>query len=177
MKRIVCLLLIFSCMTWSSCSEKEGCTDRDACNYDSDAEKSDDSCYYICLSEAEKQEVKDFVESALDYMDTHGVQDALDTYSDHNGIFVDGEKYIFAITTSGVNLAHGADSSLIGQDLYELQDENGKYLVQEMISISNTRGSGWLWYMWENPDTKEVERKHSYITTTRDTIMLGSGAY
>ena len=37
-----CIIIFIS----SSCSEKKGCTDATACNYNSNAEKNDDSCTY-----------------------------------------------------------------------------------------------------------------------------------
>jgi cytochrome c len=81
----------------------------------------------------------------------------------------DGEK-------KGVNVAHGARAALIGKNLIGLKDQDGKYLIQEMVDIANGPGSGWVDYKWPNPITNKIEDKSSYIEKMGD-YFVGVGIY
>lgn len=63
-------------------------------------------------------------------------------------------------------MAHGANEKLIGKNLIELKDPNGKPLIAEMVQISSKApGSGWIEYEWPHPhpQTKKIESKASYV--------------
>ena len=76
----------------------------------------------------------------------------------------------------GVNVAHGARPALIGKNLIDLKDQDGKYLVRELINIANGPGSGWFDYKWPNPITNKIEDKTSYVEKMGD-YMVGVGVY
>ena len=64
MKKLIYPLFCL-CICFSSCDDDtSGCTDENACNFDTDADSSDGSCEYVCLSEDEKARVIDFVQIA-----------------------------------------------------------------------------------------------------------------
>ena len=74
----------------------------------------------------------------------------------------------------GVNLAHGANPALVGKDLIDLQDVSGKYHVKEFLAVKT---EGWVEYLWENPKSKEIESKSTYIVRVNDGGLVGVGAY
>ncbi len=76
----------------------------------------------------------------------------------------------------GVNVAHGARPALIGKNLIDLKDQDGKYLVRELIDIANGPGHGWFDYKWPNPITSKIEDKTSYVERMGD-YMIGVGIY
>ncbi len=76
----------------------------------------------------------------------------------------------------GVNVAHGARPALIGKNLIDLKDQDGKYLVKELIDIANKKGSGWFDYKWPNPLNNKIEDKTSYVEKMGD-YMVGVGIY
>ena len=76
----------------------------------------------------------------------------------------------------GVNVAHGARPALIGKNLIDLKDQDGKYLVRELIDIANKKGSGWFDYKWPNPLNNKIEDKTSYVEKMGD-YMVGVGIY
>jgi cytochrome c len=76
----------------------------------------------------------------------------------------------------GLNVAHGARPALIGKNLIDLKDQDGKYLIREMVDIYNGPGSGWVDYKWPNPITSKIEDKSSYIEKMGD-YFVGVGAY
>jgi cytochrome c len=76
----------------------------------------------------------------------------------------------------GVNVAHGARPALIGKNLIDLKDQDGKYLIREMVDIANGKGTGWVDYKWPNPITNKIEDKSSYIEKMGE-YFVGVGIY
>jgi signal transduction histidine kinase len=90
--------------------------------------------------------------------------------------FHDRDLYPFIYDMNGVNVAHGARPALIGKNLIDLKDQDGIYLIREMIKIANGPGSGWVDYKWPNPLTNKIEDKTSYIEKMGN-YFVGVGAY
>jgi cytochrome c len=90
--------------------------------------------------------------------------------------FHDRDLYPFIYDVSGLNVAHGARPALVGKNLISLKDQDGKYLIKEMIGIATTVGSGWIDYKWPNPITNKIEDKSSYIEKLGD-YFVGVGVY
>src|ERR1019366_2690009 len=88
----------------------------------------------------------------------------------------DRDLYPFVYDLNGVNFAHGARPVLIGKDLMGLKDQDGVYLIQEMVKIANGPGSGWVNYKWPNPLTNKIEDKTSYVEKMGN-YFVGVGAY
>jgi cytochrome c len=88
--------------------------------------------------------------------------------------FHDRDLYPFIYNLDGVCVAHGARPVLIGKDLISLKDQQGKYLIQEMIAIAKEKGSGWVSYKWPHPITNKIEDKVSYIGRMDD-YFVGVG--
>ncbi len=84
--------------------------------------------------------------------------------------------HLHDMAPDGVNVAHGARPALIGKNLIDLKDQDGKYLVREMINIANGPGSGWFDYKWPNPINNKIEDKSSYVEKMGD-YMVGVGVY
>ncbi len=110
-----------------------------------------------------------------------GEQDRIDfcrTFVDHIRFFEDGSGYFFIIDNDGVCIAQGASPELEGQDLYDLQDPQGKYFIREMIDMVTSNGSGIVSYTWNNPATEDIETKSTYVTRIPETdYIIGSGYY
>jgi signal transduction histidine kinase len=123
-----------------------------------------------------KEEVVSFVNKALEYAKVNGKEKALAEFTDQNGEFAQGELYIYAYDYSGTVLAHGGNPSLVGQNLYNMEDANGVKVIQELINLAR-QGGGWLSYLWDNPTTQKNEPKLGYAVAVDDTWWLGSGTY
>jgi len=90
--------------------------------------------------------------------------------------FHDRDLYPFVYDMKGNCLAHGARPALIGKNLFDLKDQDGKYLIHEMVDIANGAGSGWVSYKWPNPLTDKIEDKASYVEKMGD-YFVGVGVY
>ena len=60
---------------------------------------------------------------------------------------------------SGKCVAHGARPALIGKNLIDLKDQDGKFLIREMVDMAKGPGSGWIAYKWPNPINNKIEDK------------------
>ncbi|HTZ01139.1 MAG TPA: cache domain-containing protein [Xanthobacteraceae bacterium] len=90
--------------------------------------------------------------------------------------FHDRDLYPFVYDMKGDCVAHGARPALIGKNLIDLKDQDGKYLIQEMVKIAEGPGSGWVDYKWPNPLTNKIEDKTSYVEKMGD-YFVGVGVY
>lgn len=90
--------------------------------------------------------------------------------------FHDRDLYPFIYDMSGTCVAHGARPALIGKNLIDLKDQDGKYLIRELVAIAKGPGSGWVDYKWPNPLTNKIEDKTSYVEKMGD-YLVGVGVY
>ncbi len=123
-----------------------------------------------------KAEAEALVKKAVAYMKEHGKDKAFAEFGNPKGKFVDRDLYIFVYDMNGKCVAHGANPKMIGKDLAEMKDPDGKAYVKERIEIARTKGKGWQDYKFTNPVTKKIENKTAYIEKA-DTFIVGSGAY
>ncbi len=88
------------------------------------------------------------------------------------GEFIQGDLYVYAISTTGVLLASGGSSSvLIDRIVLGLSDVDGKLIFKEMLEIAQNKGSGTLEYRWLNRVDHKVERKVTYFKKVGDVII------
>ncbi len=90
--------------------------------------------------------------------------------------FHDRDLYPFVYDIKGICVAHGARPALIGKNLFDLKDQDGKYLIREILDIANGSGTGWVDYKWPNPLNNKIEDKSSYIEKMGD-YAVGVGIY
>jgi len=90
--------------------------------------------------------------------------------------FHDRDLYAFIYDMSGKCVAHGARAALIGKNLIDLKDQDGKFLIREMVNMAKGPGSGWIAYKWPNPINNKIEDKLSYVEKMGD-YFVGVGVY
>ncbi|MES2263976.1 MAG: cache domain-containing protein [Pseudomonadota bacterium] len=113
------------------------------------------------------------VKEAVQYIKKNGREKAFAEFNNSKGHFVNGELYIVATSLDGVVLAHGANPKLLGKNIREIKDTDGKLFVQEQITVAKTKGSGWVDFRWPNPVTKDIEPKTVYLERMDDLLIAG----
>ncbi len=109
-----------------------------------------------------RDEAKAMVEAAIEHAKKVGTDQAFKDFTDKtNTTWHKKDLYVFAYTTQGVNVAHGANDKLVGKNLIEMKDPNGKLLIQALRDAA-AGGGGWVEYEWPHPETKKLEGKISY---------------
>ena len=125
----------------------------------------------------DRKTVEAFVQEAVAFAREHGQHAALKEFSAPTGRFQRGELYVFAYDFDGNVLAHGGNPELVGQNLIDLTDANGKAMVRTFAELAR-KGSGWGEYVWPNPDHGNAEEvKFGYVAKVDDTWWLGTGTY
>ncbi len=89
----------------------------------------------------------------------------------------DEDGYFFIYDFKGKNIAHPRKPELEGKNLFNFQDENGKYLIQELINKAK-QGGGFTRYLWDKPSSGKSAEKLGYsITLDKWEWMVGTGLY
>ena len=87
----------------------------------------------------------------------------------------DGYFYVYA--EDGLNLVHPRQPELVGQNLWNMHDADGVYVIRELTARAR-EGGGFQRYLWPKPSTGRVERKLGYaVDLPRWGWMLGTGIY
>lgn len=125
---------------------------------------------------APKDDAIALVTKAVAHVKDAGKDKALADFNDPKGAFVKGDLYVFAYTLQGVILAHPMNPKLIGKDMTEVKDSDGKLFTKDFIATVNGPGKGWVDYNWTNPTSKKIEAKSSYVAKAGD-LFVGCGIY
>ncbi|QTA88296.1 cache domain-containing protein [Desulfonema magnum] len=94
-----------------------------------------------------------------------------------DGKFVKGSIYVFAMNMKGDMIAHPMKASLIGKNLIDQKDKNGKAFFKDFVELAKSKGSGWVDYMWPKPGEEAPSAKSSYILKVTDDVLVGAGYY
>lgn len=110
-----------------------------------------------------KDEAKALANAALVHIKKVGNEQAFKDFTTDKANWSKKDLYVFALDNKGATLAHGANEKLVGKNMMELKDQNGKAFVKEIIDISTTKGEGWVDYDWAHPVTKKAEGKSTFV--------------
>jgi len=121
-------------------------------------------------------EAKAMVEKAIAYIKANGQEKAFAEINNPRGTFVDRDLYLTVIDMNGVCVARGFDPSLLGKNLTDSKDLDGKFFIRERIEVAKAKGSGWQDYKFTDPLTKKKELKTLYFEKYGN-IIVGCGAY
>lgn len=91
--------------------------------------------------------------------------------------FRDRDLYPFVYDTDGWNVAHGANPQMVGKLWISIKDQDGNFLIRQMIDITRGPGNGWVNYKWPNPITHKIQDKSAYIEKLGDRYFVGVGVY
>ncbi len=131
--------------------------------------------YYIPRSSAEQ--AQKMLDKAVALMKSSDEASAYKAFNDPQGGFVMNDEYVFVIgLDDGKYRASGASPNLVGVDVREITDAAGTPLFKQMIELAKDKGIGSVDYVWRNPATNAVEKKHTLIRRVDD-VLLGVGYY
>jgi len=91
-----------------------------------------------------------------------------------------GDTYLFVIDMKGRNLFNGGFPQLEGADISGLKDSKGKLIVAEQRRIVQSKGSGWIDYMFPKPGQDQPSQKWSYVKAVAidgTPAFVGAGFY
>ncbi|MDO9714182.1 cache domain-containing protein [Paracraurococcus lichenis] len=106
-----------------------------------------------------------------------GRERALADFNRADGGFVQGEAYVFCHDAGSRVLAHGGNPRLVGRDMSDTVDPDGRRPGHELTRIGLSEGEGWFEFRWPNPVTKRIQRRVAYIRKVDDATVCGSGYF
>ena len=118
------------------------------------------------------------VEKAIAHIKKVGREKAFADFNNKSGPFTDRDLYVVVYDMKGKVLSHGANEKMIGRDVLELRDTDGKYFVKERVEMMSKgpNAKGWQDYKFMNPVSKQIEPKQMYLQRFED-IIVGCGIY
>lgn len=125
---------------------------------------------------ATKDEAVAMVKKAVAEIQQSGPDKAYAEFDKKGGPFTDRDLYVVVYGLDGKVLAHGSNAKLIGKDMIDAQDVDGKYFVKERTELARKQNEFWQDYKFVNPVTKKVEPKQMYCQRVGETAVC-AGVY
>ncbi len=94
-----------------------------------------------------------------------GLEAALKKFNERPGPFVWKDSYVFCFDDKDAKmLAHPMfPPAFLGQSFKQSVDPNGKKYMQEFMKMANTKGEGWVSYLFQAPSRPEPAPKTAYV--------------
>jgi cytochrome c len=125
---------------------------------------------------ATKEEAQAMVKKAVSFIKSEGTENAYKGFTAKDGRFTDRDLYVVVYQLNGKVLAHGANAKLVGKEMIDAQDVDGKYYVKERTELAQKQGTFWQDYKFVNPVSKKVEPKQMYCERVEQTAVC-AGVY
>ena len=103
-------------------------------------------------------------------------QKTFDEITAKDSRWVDRDLYPTVYGMDGKVLAHGQNAKMVGKDLIELKDADGKAFVKERVDLARSKGRFWQDYKFTDPVSKKVLPKQMYCEKLDDAIVC-AGVY
>ena len=127
--------------------------------------------------EATEKDAIAMAERGAAFMKAHGKEEMMKKITAKDPDFVQGSLYVdMRDIKTGIVLAHPINPSIVGKDLTDVPDANGKKYRREIIELAQKQGKGWVDYQYKNPTSGKIEPKTTYILRVND-VVLEAGIY
>ena len=130
----------------------------------------------ICIAKGEfatKDEAVAMVKKGVAYIKSNGRDRGYAEITNRQGQFTDRDLYLVVYGLDGTVRAHGANDKMVGRNLIDLKDIDGKPFVKERVELAQSKGTFWQDYKFTNPVTKKIEPKQMYCEKLEDTVVCG----
>lgn len=138
------------------------------------------SCALLPAAQAEefatKPEAEAMVAKGLKYWKANGNEKTYAEIGKKDGQFVDRDLYLVIYGLDGVVRTHGANPKMIGKNLMEIRDVDGKFFIKERIELAKKKKPFWQDYKFTNPTNGKIEPKTMYCVPEDDMVLCG-GVY
>ncbi len=123
------------------------------------------------------EDAEKLLRRADDHVKAEGKEKAFKDFNDPASGFVLGELFIFAMDYQGNMLVYGGNTALVGKNLYDDTDADGRYLGRDMVEIARTKKFGSYQYRFINPQTGAMAKKLTYVREIDSNTMICCGVY
>ena len=129
-------------------------------------------------SQGTAAEATAMVEKAIAFIKKNGREKAFAEFNNPKGQFTDRDLYVVVYDIRGKVLSHGANAKMIGKDVIDLRDVDGKFFVRERVEMMSKGpdAKGWQDYKFMNPVSRQIEPKQMYLHRYEE-LIVGCGIY
>ena len=132
--------------------------------------------YFFRYAEPGEKDAIAMVEKGVAFMKSASKDDMIRRINAKDPEFVQGPLYLTMRDAKGVILANPVNPAMVGTDLVDVPDADGKPFRREILELAKKKGKGWVDYKFKNPASGKVEAKTSYIQLVGD-VTLEAGIY
>jgi signal transduction histidine kinase len=122
---------------------------------------------------ATADEATAMVRKGVAFIKAEGTEKGYAEISNRQGRFVDRDLYLVVYGLDGTVLAHGANDKMVGKNLLDLKDIDGKAFVKERVELAQTKSAFWQDYKFTDPVTKKIEPKTTYCERLEASVVCG----
>lgn len=122
---------------------------------------------------ATADEASAMVKKGVAFIKANGKEKGYAEITKKGGQFSDRDLYLVVYGLDGTVHAHGANEKMVGKNLIDFKDVDGKAFVKERVELGQSKGSFWQDYKFTNPVTKKIEPKTSYCEKLDDAVVCG----
>jgi len=122
---------------------------------------------------ATADEATAMVKKGVAYIKAQGTEKGYAEISNKQGQFIDRDLYLVVYGLDGTVLAHGANDKMVGKNLIDLKDIDGKAFVKERVEMAQTKTSFWQDYKFTDPVTRKIEPKTTYCERLDASVVCG----
>lgn len=122
------------------------------------------------------EEAQALVKKAVAHVQSVGPEKAYADFTAKKPEFVDRDLYVFVNKLDGSTVAHGANEKIVGKNMIELKDPDGKAFIHEIAEKAKSQNNFSVDYKFTDPVTKKVLPKTIFCEKVSDTTVC-SGFY
>ena len=113
------------------------------------------------------------VKTGVAFIKANGTEKGYAEITSKTSPFKREDLYLVVYGLDGTVHAHGANEKMIGRNLIELKDVDGKAFVKERVELGKAKVSFWQDYKFTNPESKKIEPKSMYCERLEQTVVCG----
>ncbi|MFZ1828461.1 MAG: cache domain-containing protein [Candidatus Competibacteraceae bacterium] len=123
------------------------------------------------------EEAQALAKKAAAHIQSVGPEKAYADFTAKKPDFVDRDLYVIVLSPKGVVLAHGSNDKIVGKDMLDVKDLDGKAFNREMVEKAKTPNSSFtVEFKFLDPITKKVLPKTLFCQSLNETSVC-SGVY
>jgi cytochrome c len=123
-----------------------------------------------------KDDAVAMVKKAVALIKAEGTEKAYAAINEPGNKFVDRDIYVVVQAFDGTTLAHAVNQKLIGKNMIDQQDVDGKFFAKDMSERGQKQASFWYDFKFTNPASKKIQVKDMYCESLAPTTVC-AGVY
>ena len=112
----------------------------------------------VQAADASEKDAIALAERGAAFVKANGKDEMIKKINGKDPEFNQGALYLAMRDLNGITIAHPT-TALIGKNLLDVPDADGKAFRHEMVALAKGSGKGWVDYKFKNPRTGKVEAK------------------